>query len=83
MTSADDVVITGLGLVTPVGVGGDPVWRRLSDGKGGVRLIHDSAKRLDIIRTPCAAPDARLVMSNAFGFGGVNSSLGLEAVLGG
>ena len=34
------VVVTGLGLVTPLGSGVEPVWRRLVDGRSGVRAIQ-------------------------------------------
>jgi 3-oxoacyl-[acyl-carrier-protein] synthase II len=34
------VVVTGLGLVTPLGSGVAPVWRRLIDGRSGLRAIQ-------------------------------------------
>jgi 3-oxoacyl-[acyl-carrier-protein] synthase II len=34
------VVVTGLGTVTPLGSGVEPVWRRLVDGRSGLRAIQ-------------------------------------------
>ena len=34
------VVVTGLGMVTPLGSGVEPVWRRLVDGRSGLRAIQ-------------------------------------------
>lgn len=39
MSGSRDIVITGLGVVSPIGIGADPVWESLAAGASGVRLI--------------------------------------------
>src|SRR5690349_5827138 len=34
------VVITGLGVISPIGVGPDGLWSALAEGRGGVRRIQ-------------------------------------------
>ncbi|MAW80831.1 MAG: beta-ketoacyl-[acyl-carrier-protein] synthase II [Parvularcula sp.] len=43
------VVVTGLGLVTPLGAGVDPVWRRLINGESGAGPIE----QFDASNLPC------------------------------
>ncbi len=43
------VVITGMGLVTPIGCGVDPVWERLLAGKSGARRVTE----FDVSDIPC------------------------------
>jgi 3-oxoacyl-[acyl-carrier-protein] synthase II len=39
MTPLDDVVITGLGVVSPIGIGVDTFWQSLVEGRSGVRPL--------------------------------------------
>jgi 3-oxoacyl-[acyl-carrier-protein] synthase II len=43
------VVITGLGMVTPLGCGVEPTWRRIIAGESGVRKIE----KFDVSDLPC------------------------------
>jgi 3-oxoacyl-[acyl-carrier-protein] synthase II len=50
------VVITGLGPVSPVGIGKDPYWESLLMGRSGVKRIDFSGFDMDQYRTKIAAP---------------------------
>jgi 3-oxoacyl-[acyl-carrier-protein] synthase II len=39
MSTARDIVITGMGVVSPLGIGGEAVWNALAAGRSGVRPI--------------------------------------------
>lgn len=39
MSSAREVVISGIGVVSPIGIGSDLFWRSLCDGQSGVRHL--------------------------------------------
>ena len=41
MTQQRDVVITGLGVVSPIGIGHGPFWESLRTGRSGVRTVRD------------------------------------------
>src|SRR6195952_3734298 len=43
------VVVTGMGMVTPLGCGVETVWKRLTAGQSGVRSIE----RVDVSDMPC------------------------------
>jgi len=42
------VVVTGLGPVTPIGIGKDPFWEALQAGRSGVRIVDDIVDLTDI-----------------------------------
>ena len=46
------VVVTGLGLVTPLGVGVSRVWKKLLDGESGIGKL-ESTDELDYSGLPC------------------------------
>lgn len=46
------VVVTGLGLVTPLGVGVARIWKKLLDGESGIRKMK-STDELDYSSLPC------------------------------
>jgi len=50
------VVITGVGPVSPVGIGKDPYWESLLMGRSGVKRIDFSGFDMDQYRTKIAAP---------------------------
>lgn len=43
------VVVTGLGIVSPLGCGVETVWQRLTDGQSGIRRID----RVEVADLPC------------------------------
>ena len=44
------VVITGMGAVTPVGIGVDKFWNSLLNGKSGVSLIENIDTELHTVK---------------------------------
>lgn len=40
MDRSREVVISGVGVVSPIGIGRDAFWKSLSEGRGGVRPLH-------------------------------------------
>lgn len=39
MPASCDVVITGVGVVSPVGIGHEPFWQAISSGQSGIRIL--------------------------------------------
>lgn len=39
MNGSRDIVITGLGVVSPIGIGCEPFWQSLAGGRSGIRLV--------------------------------------------
>ena len=52
------VVVTGLGLVTPLGVGVARVWKKLLDGESGIRKMK-TTDELDYSSLPCQVATGR------------------------
>jgi len=40
MAHKQDIVITGVGVVSPIGIGQEAFWTSLCEGQSGVRLLH-------------------------------------------
>ena len=39
MPPKQEIVITGLGVVSPIGIGVDPFWAALREGRSGIRTV--------------------------------------------
>ncbi len=52
MAAKQDIVITGIGVVSPIGIGVEPFWTSLSEGRSGVR-------RLDLFDRDAPSPADR------------------------
>ncbi len=39
MASSPDIVVTGVGTISPIGIGNEPFWTALCEGRSGVRLL--------------------------------------------
>ena len=48
MDSTRDVVITGVGVVSPIGIGREPFWTALKQGRSGVGRV----RQLDASQMP-------------------------------
>lgn len=51
------VVITGIGCVTPIGIGREAVWRSFGDGASGVRRIESFDVSSSAVKIAAAVPD--------------------------
>lgn len=56
----DPIVVTGIGLVTPLGTGREEVWRAFCTGDSGVRELGDDDSRRDRTIDPSPLPEAGL-----------------------
>ncbi|WP_425616141.1 beta-ketoacyl synthase [Anatilimnocola sp. NA78] len=43
-----EVVITGVGMVSPIGIGRDAFWAALDEGRSGIRLVPELAAAADV-----------------------------------
>lgn len=53
----DAIVVTGIGLATPLGTGADPVWRAWTNGESGFRALEAGDSRLAPGIDPSALPE--------------------------
>ncbi|MET0091031.1 MAG: beta-ketoacyl-ACP synthase II [Candidatus Thiodiazotropha sp.] len=51
------IVITGMGIISPLGKGVKPVWQRLTEGRSGIRLIDRFDTSSDPIKIAGLVPD--------------------------
>lgn len=75
----DPIVVTGMGVVSPLGCSVEGMWRRLIASESGLRRLPDDivpdidAKVAGIVPSKGEHPDG-------FGFGGVNASIVIKRV---
>jgi len=54
---SDAIVVTGVGVVSPLGTGSDEAWRAFAAGDGGIRVLADGDQRLQRGVDPNAVPE--------------------------